>query len=160
MSTALPTLGRVFNDASIESWVGTAYLLTSTACQPLYGRLSDIFGRKVVLLSSLGFFLIGSILSAVSTSMVMLIVFRAYHPFYRVVFIYNNPRLRSHLGYRWWRYSYFRHDHCLRCGVSRETRYLPGYHWCSGCSIELDWAPSWWNLHRESYLEMVLCKFM
>ncbi|KAJ5729429.1 uncharacterized protein N7483_003937 [Penicillium malachiteum] len=77
VSTALPTLGRVFNDASIESWVGTAYLLTSTACQPLYGRLSDIFGRKIVLLSSMGFFLIGSILSAVSTSMIMLIVFRA-----------------------------------------------------------------------------------
>lgn len=76
VSTALPTLGRVFNNASIESWVGTAYLLTSTACQPLYGRLSDIFGRKIILLISLGIFLFGSILSAVSTSMIMLIVFR------------------------------------------------------------------------------------
>ncbi|KAH8669069.1 putative tetracycline efflux protein [Xylariales sp. PMI_506] len=77
VSTALPTLGRVFNDASISSWVGTAYLLTSTSCQPLYGRLSDIFGRKVVLLASMGFFLVGSILCAVSRSMIMLIVFRA-----------------------------------------------------------------------------------
>ncbi|KAJ5223824.1 hypothetical protein N7468_008366 [Penicillium chermesinum] len=77
VSTALPTLGRVFNDASIESWVGTAYLLTSTACQPLYGRLSDIFGRKVILLTSMSIFLFGSILCAVSTSMIMLIVFRA-----------------------------------------------------------------------------------
>ncbi|KAJ5606312.1 hypothetical protein N7510_009093 [Penicillium lagena] len=77
VSTALPTLGRVFNDASIESWVGTAYLLTSTSCQPLYGRLSDIFGRKIILLISMGFFLIGSILCAVSRSMTMLIVFRA-----------------------------------------------------------------------------------
>ncbi|KAJ5651367.1 uncharacterized protein N7484_005090 [Penicillium longicatenatum] len=77
VSTALPTLGRVFHDASVESWVGTAYLLTSTACQPLYGRLSDIFGRKIILLTSMGFFLVGSILSAVSQSMIMLIVFRA-----------------------------------------------------------------------------------
>ncbi|KAJ5814831.1 hypothetical protein N7474_006608 [Penicillium riverlandense] len=77
VSTALPTLGRVFNDASIESWVGTAYLLTSTSCQPLYGRLSDIFGRKIILLTSMGFFLIGSILCAVSRSMTMLIIFRA-----------------------------------------------------------------------------------
>ncbi|KAJ5645978.1 hypothetical protein N7490_002350 [Penicillium lividum] len=77
VSTALPTLGRVFHDASVESWVGTSYLLTSTACQPLYGRLSDIFGRKIVLLTSMGFFLFGSILSAVSQSMIMLIVFRA-----------------------------------------------------------------------------------
>lgn len=78
VSTALPTLGRVFHDASVESWVGTAYLLTSTACQPLYGRLSDIFGRKIILLTSMVFFLFGSILSAVSTSMIMLIVFRKF----------------------------------------------------------------------------------
>ncbi|OJJ45121.1 hypothetical protein ASPZODRAFT_18031 [Penicilliopsis zonata CBS 506.65] len=77
VSTALPTLGRVFHSASIESWVGTAYLLTSTSCQPLYGRLSDIFGRKMVLLGSMAFFLLGSILCAVSQSMIMLIIFRA-----------------------------------------------------------------------------------
>jgi MFS family permease len=76
VSTALPTLGRVFNDASVSSWVGTAYLLTSTACQPMYGRLSDIFGRKVILLASMAIFLLGSILCAVSQSMIMLIVFR------------------------------------------------------------------------------------
>ncbi|KAJ4389868.1 hypothetical protein N0V93_007340 [Gnomoniopsis smithogilvyi] len=77
VSTALPTLGRVFNDASTVSWVGTSYLLTSTAFQPLYGRLSDIFGRKVILLGCLSIFLVGSILCAVSQSMIMLIVFRA-----------------------------------------------------------------------------------
>ncbi|KAE9369700.1 putative tetracycline efflux protein [Stipitochalara longipes BDJ] len=77
VATALPTLGRVFNDASISSWVGTAYLLSSTAFQPMYGRLSDIFGRKIILLASMGCFLLGSILCAVSQSMTMLIVFRA-----------------------------------------------------------------------------------
>ncbi len=76
VSTALPTLGRVFGRADISSWVGTAYLLTSTACQPMYGRFSDIFGRKIVLLVSLAIFLVGSLACAVAQSMIQLIVFR------------------------------------------------------------------------------------
>ncbi|CAK7237476.1 hypothetical protein SCUCBS95973_009972 [Sporothrix curviconia] len=77
VSTALPTMGAVFHDASISSWIGTAYMLTSTACQPLYGRFSDIFGRKLILIASLGIFLLGSIISGVSQNMAMLIVARA-----------------------------------------------------------------------------------
>ncbi|PWY82113.1 MFS general substrate transporter [Aspergillus heteromorphus CBS 117.55] len=77
VSTALPTLGAVFNEANISSWVGTAYMLTSTACQPLYGRLSDIFGRKIVLIFALSVFLIGCVLCGVSRNMTMLIVCRA-----------------------------------------------------------------------------------
>ncbi|CAK7227450.1 hypothetical protein SBRCBS47491_006574 [Sporothrix bragantina] len=77
VATALPTLGAAFHDAGISSWVGTAYLLTSTACQPLYGRLSDIFGRKVILVGCLLLFLLGAILSGVSQNMAMLIVSRA-----------------------------------------------------------------------------------
>ncbi|ORY34961.1 putative tetracycline efflux protein [Naematelia encephala] len=77
VSTALPTIGRVFNDASIAPWVGTAYLLTSTAFQPIYGRVSDIFGRKAVLLFCMSTFLLGSILCAVSQTMIMLIICRA-----------------------------------------------------------------------------------
>ncbi|GKZ85173.1 hypothetical protein AnigIFM56816_010939 [Aspergillus niger] len=77
VATALPTLGAVFNQADIVSWVGTAYLLTCTACQPLYGRLTDIFGRKLILLGSLFLFLIGSVISGVSRGMTMLIIARA-----------------------------------------------------------------------------------
>ncbi|ORX36039.1 major facilitator superfamily domain-containing protein [Kockovaella imperatae] len=77
VTTALPTLGRVFNRADISTWVGTAYLLTSTAMQPIYGRLSDIFGRKIILLSSIFVFFCGSLGAALSRSMIMLIVFRA-----------------------------------------------------------------------------------
>jgi MFS family permease len=77
VTTALPTLGKVFNQAAISSWVGTAYMLTSTALQPVYGRLSDIFGRKSVLLGSLVIFMLGSLACALSTSMIMLIIFRA-----------------------------------------------------------------------------------
>lgn len=77
VTTALPTLGRVFNASSISTWVGTAYMLTSTALQPVYGRLSDIFGRKKVLLASLTIFLLGSLACALAQTMIQLIVFRA-----------------------------------------------------------------------------------
>jgi MFS family permease len=77
VSTALPTLGRVFNRADIVSWTATSYLITSTAFQPCYGRISDILGRKVCLLFCLAVFGIGSIACAVSQTMVQLIVFRA-----------------------------------------------------------------------------------
>ncbi|WOO85275.1 Efflux pump dotC [Vanrija pseudolonga] len=77
VTTALPTLGRVFNQASIASWVGTAYMLTSTALQPVYGRLSDIFGRKSVLLGSLTIFFFGSLACALARTMIQLIIFRA-----------------------------------------------------------------------------------
>lgn len=78
VATALPTLGKIFNSASIASWVGTAYMLTSTALQPVYGRLSDIFGRKNVLLGSLIIFLFGSLACALAQTMIQLIIFRAF----------------------------------------------------------------------------------
>ena len=46
VATALPTIGRDFHDFELLSWVVTAYLLTSTAVAPLYGKLSDIHGRR------------------------------------------------------------------------------------------------------------------
>lgn len=52
-------------------------MLTSTALQPVYGRLSDIFGRKVVLLGSLTIFLFGSLACALAQTMIELIIFRA-----------------------------------------------------------------------------------
>lgn len=78
MSTIIPTLGRDLGGDSIISWVGTSYLLTSTAFQPIYGRLSDVFGRGPVLVGSMTIFLIGSILCAVSQNIDMLIAFRVF----------------------------------------------------------------------------------
>ncbi|WVO13016.1 hypothetical protein L204_100625 [Cryptococcus depauperatus] len=77
VTTALPTLGQVFNRADISFWVGTAYLLTSTTAQPIYGRISDIFGRKITLLACLCIFLMGSLACSLAQSMIQLIVFRA-----------------------------------------------------------------------------------
>ena len=53
VATALPTIGRELNDVEHLSWIVTAYLLASTAVTPLYGKLSDIYGRRVTLLAGI-----------------------------------------------------------------------------------------------------------
>lgn len=77
VSTALSSITAAFGAGEDASWLGTAYLVTSTAVQSLYGRFSDIFGRKIALLTALGFFLLGSVLCSAAQSMTQLIVFRA-----------------------------------------------------------------------------------
>jgi EmrB/QacA subfamily drug resistance transporter len=76
VSTALPTIVGELGGLDHLSWVVTAYLLTSTASTPLYGKLSDLYGRKVVFQAAIVIFLTGSVLSGVATNMVQLIVFR------------------------------------------------------------------------------------
>ncbi|KAJ2955890.1 hypothetical protein NQZ79_g8191 [Umbelopsis isabellina] len=76
VTTALPKIASDFNALNKVSWVGTAYMLTSTAFQPIYGKLADIFGRKHTLMSAEIIFLIGSILSGAAQSMTMLIICR------------------------------------------------------------------------------------
>ncbi|KAL0952039.1 hypothetical protein HGRIS_008681 [Hohenbuehelia grisea] len=76
VATALSTISAAFNAGSVISWVPSAYLLTSTAFQPLYGRLSDIFGRKAALCLAMGIFMAGSLAAGFSQSIVQLIVFR------------------------------------------------------------------------------------
>ncbi|EFA77096.1 major facilitator superfamily protein [Heterostelium album PN500] len=77
VATALPAIAEDLGSMDQMSWVITIYLLTSTAISPLFGKFSDIFGKKLTLLFSLVTFLIGSLLCAVSTSMTMLIIVRA-----------------------------------------------------------------------------------
>jgi EmrB/QacA subfamily drug resistance transporter len=76
VATALPTIGRDFNDFENLSWLITAYLLTSTLAAPLFGKLSDIYGRRKVMLSALGLFTIGSVACAIAPNMLLLILFR------------------------------------------------------------------------------------
>jgi MFS family permease len=54
VATALPTIGRDFRDFEMLPWVVTAYLLTSTAVAPLYGKLSDIHGWRAMMLTGIG----------------------------------------------------------------------------------------------------------
>ena len=76
VATALPTIGRDFGDFENLSWVIIAYLLSSTVVSPLYGKLSDIHGRRAMMLVALGLFLAGSAVSAAAPSMAMLIAGR------------------------------------------------------------------------------------
>src|SRR2546429_6376519 len=76
VATAMPTVVASLGGVHIYSWVFSGFLLTSTVTMPLWGRLSDLFGRRPVYLSGLGIFLLGSALSGVSQDMVQLIGFR------------------------------------------------------------------------------------
>src|SRR5712672_3570250 len=81
VATALPTIGRQFNDVSNLSWVITAYLLASTAVAPVFGTLSDIYGRRVMIITALSLFVAGSVLCALAPNMVVLILARALQGF-------------------------------------------------------------------------------
>jgi EmrB/QacA subfamily drug resistance transporter len=77
VATALPTIVGDLGGLSHISWVVTAYLLAQTAVTPLYGKLGDMYGRKIVLQAGLIVFLIGSALCGQSQSLDELIAFRA-----------------------------------------------------------------------------------
>jgi MFS family permease len=76
VATALPTIGRQFQDVSSLSWVITAYLLASTAVAPVFGTLSDIYGRRATIITAMSLFISGSILCAVAPNMPVLILAR------------------------------------------------------------------------------------
>jgi EmrB/QacA subfamily drug resistance transporter len=76
VATALPTIGRQFQDVSNLSWVITAYLLASTAVAPVFGTLSDIYGRRAMIIAALSLFVVGSVLCAVAPNMTVLILAR------------------------------------------------------------------------------------
>jgi EmrB/QacA subfamily drug resistance transporter len=77
VSTALPTIVGELGGLEHLSWVVTAYLLAITAVTPLYGKLGDLYGRKVVLQGALIIFLVGSALCGLAQGMTELIAFRA-----------------------------------------------------------------------------------
>jgi EmrB/QacA subfamily drug resistance transporter len=77
VSTALPTIVGDLGGLNHISWVVTAYLLAQTAVTPIYGKLGDLYGRKIVLQVALVVFLIGSALCGAAQSLTMLIAFRA-----------------------------------------------------------------------------------
>ena len=112
IATALPTIGRLFSDFENLPWVVTAYLLTSTAVAPLYGKLSDIYGRSAMLLAAVGLFVAGSI--AVRG--------RAQH---------DDAHLRPRpAGHRWRRHPAALPGGDRRRGRAARARPLPGLHGC------------------------------
>jgi EmrB/QacA subfamily drug resistance transporter len=77
VSTAMPTVISTLGGLAHYSWVFSAYLLTSTASVPIWGRLSDLYGRRRIYLTGVAIFLVGSVLSGASQTMVQLIAARA-----------------------------------------------------------------------------------
>lgn len=77
VATSIRTIGDDLNGLSLQAWVTTAYLMASTIATPLYGKLSDVYGRKPFYLLAIVLFLIGSLLCGTATSMYQLAVYRA-----------------------------------------------------------------------------------
>jgi MFS family permease len=73
LASALPTIGRIFGNVHDLPWLITSYLIAATALTPLYGKFADIHGRRAALMIALGIYMAGSLISAASTSMLMLI---------------------------------------------------------------------------------------
>ncbi len=77
VGTAIKTIADDLSGLDQQVWVTTAYLITSTLATPIYGKLSDLYGRKPFYLAAIGIFVLGSLLCTFSTSMYMLAAFRA-----------------------------------------------------------------------------------
>jgi fucose permease len=77
ITTALPTISEYFHSNAGYTWIGSAYLLANAASTPSWGKFSDIWGRKPILLAAAAIFFIGSLLAAVSVNIGMLITARA-----------------------------------------------------------------------------------
>jgi EmrB/QacA subfamily drug resistance transporter len=78
VATALPTIGAELGDFERLPWIVTAYLVAATTVTPLYGKLADIHGRRVMLLVGVAIFLVGSVACALAPSMTLLAVARAF----------------------------------------------------------------------------------
>ncbi|GGC98970.1 hypothetical protein GCM10011512_27340 [Tersicoccus solisilvae] len=78
VGTSIRTIGDDLHGLDQQAWVTTAYLIASTIATPIYGKLSDLFGRRPLYLFGITVFIVGSLLSSFSTSMIMLAGFRAF----------------------------------------------------------------------------------
>jgi EmrB/QacA subfamily drug resistance transporter len=77
VASAMKTIADQLHGQTLQAWATTAYLITATITTPLYGKLSDIYGRKPMYLAAISLFLAGSLLSGIATSMYELAAFRA-----------------------------------------------------------------------------------
>src|SRR3954447_24670233 len=78
VSTAIRTIADDLHGLSIQAWATTAYLITSTISTPLYGKLSDLYGRRPYFIAAISIFVLGSALSGLAQSMYQLAAFRAF----------------------------------------------------------------------------------
>jgi EmrB/QacA subfamily drug resistance transporter len=79
LASALPTIGREFDDVHNLPWLITAYLIANTAVTPLYGKISDIHGRRITLIIAVSLYMAGSLVCALAPNMLVLILGRILH---------------------------------------------------------------------------------
>ena len=79
LASALPTIGREFGDVHNLPWLITAYLIANTAITALYGKISDIRGRRVTLMIAISMYMLGSLVCALAPNMFVLILGRVLH---------------------------------------------------------------------------------
>jgi EmrB/QacA subfamily drug resistance transporter len=79
LASALPTIGREFGDVNNLPWLVTAYLIANTAVTALYGKISDIHGRRVTLMIAISLYMAGSLVCALAPNMLVLILGRVLH---------------------------------------------------------------------------------
>ncbi|HET7305576.1 MAG TPA: MDR family MFS transporter [Segeticoccus sp.] len=77
VGTAIRTIADELHGLDLQAWITTAYLITSTITTPLYGKLSDLYGRKQFFIGAISIFIVGSALCSFASSMYMLAAFRA-----------------------------------------------------------------------------------
>lgn len=77
VTVAIPTIAQEFNSTTGYTWIGSAYMLASAAMAPMWGKISDIWGRKPIMLIAVAVFWVGSLMCALSKNMGMLIAVRA-----------------------------------------------------------------------------------
>src|SRR5258708_33905460 len=77
VAPALPTIGRSLSDVENLSWVVTAYLLSTTMATAVFGKLSDIYGRRALMLISVSVFVLGSVACALAPTLWLLVAARA-----------------------------------------------------------------------------------
>ncbi len=78
VATSIRTIADDLNGLSLQAWATTAYLITSTISTPLYGKLSDLYGRRPYFIAAISIFVVGSVLSGFAQSMYQLAAFRAF----------------------------------------------------------------------------------
>ncbi len=76
VAPAMPTIGKALGHADYLPWIVTGYLLTATAMAPLYGKISDIYGRRPTIFAAIIAFLLGSLISALAPNMLTLVLGR------------------------------------------------------------------------------------
>ncbi|MFD2056005.1 MDR family MFS transporter [Mesorhizobium calcicola] len=77
VAPAMPTIGHALGHAQYLPWIVTGYLLTATAMAPLYGKISDVYGRRPTVYAAILIFLLGSLVSAMAPNMFVLVIGRA-----------------------------------------------------------------------------------